>query len=812
MNNRIYYTVILGSLLHDIGKLEQRIQHSRSGTLGRCAHSELSLDLTNRLIKRWIRAEEYMDINLLFDIVRYHHVRDIKSRDWSNDSLNIVNLVCEADNISSSQRERQEDIKIPTEFKLFSIFSEDQVEGGFYDEVVALTPFYWEDCDSIDQVFADDLLGKQFPWILNDDIKVSTDIWHFYNSIYNLLLKTCLFIPDFTQSNLPKTSLFTHLTTTSAIAACMYQYHLEYRNFSNINNKEENKYLLYKGGLSPIQQFLFDIDSENPKGVAKILRGRSFLISIISEMIAVSILYELDLSISNLLQKTGGDFILLLPNTDRTLKVLEEKERKIKEFFWKIVLGKVGYISAYVKVSGQDFSNYFEVSKQLSVLFNRNKNRLDIPWNSLDEISWDIYNNAKDKDFCDFCGIFFADQNSSRCFICNKAELLGGELPRNHYICFNPEEKGIFEFLGLNLRFLHRECDISPSDILVYKYKEEAEDSKSNRDFSPAIYHPISSYLPIYESADKKEFCQEKRCPLLDVCAVKDDMVMTFECMAVADRFQHKDVYYGDSLLGFLKADVDNLGLFLRDKNKDSKFSISEYYQLSFLLDYFFSAVIPYRLQNSQDKYIYVVYSGGDDLLLLGPWFSILSVAFKIRKWFQLYVKNNSSLTLSAGLFFAKPKTPLKWSVHQADRMLKQAKNNGKNKIGISIGGEDFVSDWDNALDEEFIQLLEESICEGNWSRGKVNYLLELRSMALKTFGDNRTDISNYLYPAYTKYMLTRYSQEQEKKQKEEREKRRIESLINKISSYLSSQQENNDRIKNMGLHLLIALARTRRC
>ena len=87
----------------------------------------------------------------------------------------------------------------------------------------------------------------------------------------------------------PDVSLFDHLKTTCAIASCLFE------------TKSENKFLLIKGDISGIQDFIYKLASpeEAFKGMSKRLRGRSFYLTLLNETFAYYLLKELKLPITN---------------------------------------------------------------------------------------------------------------------------------------------------------------------------------------------------------------------------------------------------------------------------------------------------------------------------------------------------------------------------------------------------------------------------------------------------------------------------------------------------------------------------------
>src|SRR5690606_5311996 len=90
-------------------------------------------------------------------------------------------------------------------------------------------------------------------------------------------------------------------------------------------------------------------------------------------------------------------------------------------------------------------------------------------------------------------------------------------------------------------------------------------------------------------------------------------------------------------------------------------------------LDDFFATELTRVLRGREWQATYTVYSGGDDLLLVGPWDRMLDLAAEIRSRFQRRF-GASGLTLSGGLAIVRYRYPIRRGVSQAEDLLEQAK------------------------------------------------------------------------------------------------------------------------------------------
>jgi CRISPR-associated protein Csm1 len=137
----------------------------------------------------------------------------------------------------------------------------------------------------------------------------------------------------------------------------------------------------------------------------------------------------------------------------------------------------------------------------------------------------------------------------------------------------------------------------------------------------------------------------------------------------------------GDRLLGVLKADADSLGL--RFQHLLETGGLEAMSALSDQLDAFFAGRLSQEQATSREtrwRSIYTIFAGGDDLVMVGPWDVMVDFAGSMREWFHQEFHNHA-LTLSAGLALIKPKRPIKFAVLEAERLLEQAKDHGKDRF-----------------------------------------------------------------------------------------------------------------------------------
>lgn len=140
----------------------------------------------------------------------------------------------------------------------------------------------------------------------------------------------------------------------------------------------------------------------------------------------------------------------------------------------------------------------------------------------------------------------------------------------------------------------------------------------------------------------------------------------------------------GAPMLGVLKADADSLGAAvsatLQRATGDGAASLCT---LSKALDRFFAETLEAEQTRPGSPWnsIYTVFSGGDDLLAVGPWDVMLDFAAHVRTLFNgrfgpgaANSPSPAPLTISAGVAIIKPKYPIHLAAQQAEELLEQAK------------------------------------------------------------------------------------------------------------------------------------------
>jgi CRISPR-associated protein Csm1 len=132
-------------------------------------------------------------------------------------------------------------------------------------------------------------------------------------------------IPSDTRYSVKDISLYDHIRTTTALAACLYKVH-QRRIQAHKNYPKKEEFMFIAGDFSRIQNYIFDITNKGSGGASKRLRARSFFISIFCEAAIHKILDNLELPRVCNFFSAGGKFLLIAPN----IKGIKEKLESVK--------------------------------------------------------------------------------------------------------------------------------------------------------------------------------------------------------------------------------------------------------------------------------------------------------------------------------------------------------------------------------------------------------------------------------------------------------------------------------------------------
>lgn len=207
--------------------------------------------------------------------------------------------------------------------------------------------------------------------------------------------------------------------------------------------------------------------------------------------------------------------------------------------------------------------------------------------------------------------------------------------------------------------------------------------------------------------------------------------------------------------------DVDGLG---KRFIKGFK-SISEYKVFSKrLVDFFEKKIAEIRREEEFFKYINVIYSGGDDLFVVGRWDKVIDFAERIHNEVERAFKNDG-ISISGGMVAVKPKFPISKAAELSGMAEDSAKdfNNGEknafNFLGVTVSWEEEF-DKVKSQQQRFTTLIKEHAMSKSILHQTMLYAsIAEHNKQLKKEGK----AEDFSYIWHFTYYLTRFAKRHEK-------------------------------------------------
>lgn len=672
--NSEYMQVVTAALLHDVGKFAQRaaLDKLRQGDEKvYCPFNSKQQHFTHQHVLYtfgWLQSAaanipKELDAARLADLAAMHH----------NPSTPLQSIIAQADRISAgSDRKPSELEKEPAEsFRtqaLQSVFCSVNLGKGKPQTVFhACQPFFPDQEGRATVIPKADISTSREAYAALWDAfaadwkKLQTGDFNVWLAALDSLLEHYTWCIPSSTIDEPDISLYDHSITTAAFAAATYAYHEAEGNLQDkaaIENRTLAKYLLVNGDLSGIQRYIFDLKTS--KYNAKLLRARSFELQAVAENAAMGILQEAGLPHFCRITNAGGRFLLLLPNTEHSSQVLENWREKLDRWFLDRTFGELTLnLSEGIPASAADLQQTAMTAlfRNLALDTARAKQQ-KLQHALLDQgahmIAAEYLEIESAADVCPLCGKRKVRNHEEppSCDVCKTAQIIGGRIPKARYLKTATNADGD---TGLAL---------PDGNTLTISAGTEQDGSFASINRFEAG-HPlirIPYHLPH-----------------------QGDNILTFQELA-------EDRETGAAKLAMFKADLDNLGA-LFSSGMGKSVSISRYASMSRMLDAFFSTYV-HDLIQEQFPRIYTVFSGGDDLCVLGPWDDVIAFAIQIRKELSKFTGNNPSLTISGGIALASPRLPVRYMADQAETALDAAKST-PDKNSVCLWGD--TLSWDDA-------------------------------------------------------------------------------------------------------------------
>jgi len=443
-------------------------------------------------------------------------------------------------------------------------------------------------------------------------------------------------------------------------------------------------YTLVCGDISGIQKYIYRISSG--KGVAKGLKARSFELAILSDAVAKWLLRKFKLTNANLIYSSGGKFYLLAPASAKT-EIDAEGEDSINltlaQKFWDSYGGELFLGLGAVSLTGQDFMAEKFGGKWEAITKECGKPK---------QTKFHLLLAKKYTEIFDPQGV---GAEEKICSVCGREESEKYKLEKQHAgtpderdvcpVCKNMEELGsrlakvklIAEVVTDNPAVIKGVASITPLNLgLTYYVLNESDDCELFGDaityWNLNIHNYAGENFKMRDLKNAKVNCGFRFYGGNEIPQKDSDEPMDYNDLAEASQ--------GIKRLGILRMDVDSLGEIF-SQGLATRNTAARVLTLSWHLNYYLCGRLNTLREQIANSETLIVYSGGDDLFIVGAWNKVLDLALKIRRDFVEYTqgdferhKKNSRFTISGGLMLAPKKFPL----HKAAIISEQAEDEAK--------------------------------------------------------------------------------------------------------------------------------------
>jgi CRISPR-associated protein Csm1 len=534
----------------------------------------------------------------------------------------------------------------------------------------------------------------------------------YLESILLLLQQYTWCIPSAYYRAQPDVSLYDHSRTTAALAAVLHGMHeakveqllqaleewYEARRRAEQEKRdpetvpppqvleETGVALLVGGDISGVQEFIYTITSQ---GAASALRGRSFYLQLLTEVLARHVLRALGLPICNLIYQGGGGFYLLARANDKD--TLERIRSQISEILWQHHRGDLYLALAAVPLKAADFygGRISEKWEELARELRRIKQRRFAEMTQLEKVFWPQEDGGNRDKQCSVCGREHPGTEETdreggvhKCPPCLSYEELGKDLRQARYMWLHVRDmakldentppggwQDVLAAFGFEAGVTEKvpRPGVQPRVVL-------ALDDQATQQLAPDRNTAVGrrflvNVTPLIKQRDLEGYRDQLR---EDLKGLEEDDVKPFSLLEAQSRGIHR--------LGVLRMDLDDGGKLFSDGfvEYDDKGAVVQRFAtlsrvaaLSFAISLFFEGWVEFLAQKMNQETredpnppyrgdtLYSIYSGGDDLFFVGAWDRVVELARRVRADLTPFAAGHPGIHASAGVVLVGGKYPL---------------------------------------------------------------------------------------------------------------------------------------------------------
>ena len=728
--------VTLGCLLHDVGKLCYR-----AGESGK--HSASGYAFMKKIWQGYSYGET-------LDCVRWHHAAELRGAPSEENSIAYIAYAADSIAAAAEHRVTDEEGSFERYLPLSPVFTHLNGEhNGFAisaqpldgklrmpvsSEVRLTEGRYAELCLE---------LGRQLESLPPEEERV--------NSILSVMESLTSTVPSSTNTReSPDISFYDHVKITAAVGACIAEAldpsDHDYRDLLLEREKEfraQKVFLLYSADFSGIQKFIFSVSM---KGALRSMRSRSFFLELAMEHYIDELLAAYGVSRANLLYSGGGHCYLLLPNT-------EEVKRRIGEWnsrFNSWLAGQFGlslYLAdGYTECSANELTNTPAEDSPYQAMFRRVSR--EVAKKKLHRYSAQqiIELNHREDDLsgreCRVCGrtdrLLPSDDGSSLCPWCSTFEKLSAKILQSgvYLVTAGKDQDADFTVpaVGGDASFFFTDEDTARNALR--DEKPVLRIYTKNRSYA-GLRYSTRLYVGDYAASNSMEELvqQSQGIRRIAVCRMDvDDLGQAF-----VSGFENKNGVDPAERQHFVT--ISRTAAFSR--------------QMSLFFKLYLNSLLSGEYGSKKALAVTVVYSGGDDVFLVGAWNAALEAAQRIRNALMEYACG--SLTISGGVGLFDEHYPIRLAAEETAELEDEAKHMpGKDSISLFAPASGNAYSWskfEREVREEKLGELERFFAADKTERGSA-FLYRVLSLLREV----QEDPQQKLPLARLAYLLARLS------------------------------------------------------
>ncbi len=483
---------------------------------------------------------------------------------------------------------------------------------------------------------------------------------------------------------------------------------------------EEGRAQVIYGDLSGIQSYVLAAHRVGVKGLAKTLRARSARIGWIALGLPWAASVERTGTGLLTLATAGGGFSLLLPPSESFRPWASAVNGWLKE----TTHARVELVVAERRVTADEFfARYTHVLESLreDIVIQKRQPWADVLRTSGAETDPWVWRNTLGLPRCIVCEENPAEESDGLCEACALDRKIGTNVWRMHWIQLRQDSQGMIPLSG------RYRLDLSERRPHAGIYRAmNAPTAPSDPTATPVSWMHLS--LPI----------APEHCPHClssgDPEPVHRGELYSFSCLAALDAPDETS----PGQLGYLKADVDHLATVFAVGLLDGPPVGHDVYRvmtLSEALDRFFTEGLR-ALMESNGASLYAVFSGGDEVYLIGGARQIARFALTLHQAFQEYTGFHDELTLSAGIALVPPHLSLALATERVEAALhcaKEVASEERRQQGREMGRNQVAIDGTPLSWSRYQALLEEATKISTYKQQKLmggSALHRLRQLA----------------------------------------------------------------------------------